>query len=164
MYSVIACSTFRQLREAAEQNGQSISGEARYRLRSSFREEPKVLPIDRAITLFTFTVHLALPPLIRQGRPIGTGVARGLLGIPPLELGDFALVSQNKIAWFYVTLCVAAVAIYIVYFIILPGRWGKAFVAMRDSEDFAKSLGINYYKYKLSYGTSQCVRRQDAKG
>ena len=101
------------------------------------------------IALFTFTVHLALPPLIRQGRPIGTGGATGLLGVPPLEIGDFALVSQNKLAWFYVTLCVAAVAIYIIYFVILPGRWGKAFVAMRDSEDFAKSLGINCYKYKL---------------
>ena len=101
------------------------------------------------IALFTFTVHLALPPLIRQGRPIGTGGATGLLGVPPLEIGDFALVAQNKLAWFYVTLCVAAVAIYIIYFVIVPGRWGKAFVAMRDSEDFAKSLGINYYRYKL---------------
>ena len=101
------------------------------------------------IALFTFTVHLALPPLIRQGRPIGTGGITGLMGVPPLELGDFALVSQNKMAWYYLALGVAAIAIYVIYYIVIPGRWGKAFVAMRDSEDFAKSLGINDYKYKL---------------
>lgn len=101
------------------------------------------------IALFTFTVHLALPPLIRQGRPFGTGGSTGLLGVPPLQFGDFALVAQNKMAWYYVALGLAAISIYVIYFIILPGRWGKAFVAMRDSEDFAKSLGVNDYKYKL---------------
>ena len=109
------------------------------------------------IALFTFAVHLALPPLIRQGRPIGTGGITGLMGIPPLQFGDFALDSQNKIAWYYAALGVAAVAIYVVYFIILRGRWGKAFVAMRDSEAFAKSLGINDYKYKLVVFTASAV-------
>ncbi len=109
------------------------------------------------IALFTFAVHLALPPLIRQGRPIGTGGITGLMGIPPLQLGDFALNSQNKIAWYYFALGVAAIAIYVVYFIILRGRWGKAFVAMRDSEAFAKSLGINDYKYKLVVFTASAV-------
>jgi branched-chain amino acid transport system permease protein len=31
----------------------------------------------------------------------------------------------------------------------LPGKLGMAFITLRDSEDFAKSLGVNDYKYKL---------------
>lgn len=43
--------TFQQLREAAARNDRSISGEARYRLWSSFREDRRELPIDKAILL-----------------------------------------------------------------------------------------------------------------
>jgi branched-chain amino acid transport system permease protein len=109
------------------------------------------------IALFTFAVHLALPPLIHRGRPIGTGGATGLIGIPPLQFGDFVLSPQNKIAWYYVALGVAAIAVYAVYFIILRGRWGKAIVALRESESFAKSLGINDYKYKLIVFTTSAL-------
>jgi len=109
------------------------------------------------VALFTFVVHLALPPLIRQGRPIGTGGSTGLLGVPPLEIGPFVLDPQNKMAWYFFALGVAAVAIYVIYFVILRGHWGKAFVAMRDSEAFAKSLGINDYKYKLIVFTASAL-------
>lgn len=101
------------------------------------------------VALFTFAIHLALPPLIRQGRPIGTGGSTGLLGIPPLRIGDLALTPQDKFVWYYVALGVAAICIYVIYFGVLRGRWGWAFIAIRDSEAFAKSLGVNDYKYKL---------------
>jgi branched-chain amino acid transport system permease protein len=101
------------------------------------------------IALFTFAVHLALPPLILQGRPLGTGGSTGLMGIPPLRFGDYVLHSIHKLPWYYFALILASVAIYVVYMVILRGRWGRAFVAMRDSEDFAKCLGVNDYKYKL---------------
>jgi branched-chain amino acid transport system permease protein len=101
------------------------------------------------VALFTFAVHLALPSLIRQGRPWGTGGSTGLMGIPPFEIGGYTLYTIDKLPWYYLTLTLAAVAIYTIYFVILPRKWGRAFVCIRDSEAFARSLGVNDYKYKL---------------
>jgi branched-chain amino acid transport system permease protein len=101
------------------------------------------------VALFTFAVHLALPPLIRQGRAWGTGGSTGLMGMPPIEIGSYTLYTINKLPWYYLTLTLAAIAVYTIYFVILPRKWGRAFVCIRDSEAFARSLGINDYKYKL---------------
>jgi len=101
------------------------------------------------VALFTFAVHLALPAIISQGRSIGTGGATGLMGIPPFEVFGFAITAMEKIQWYYLAFIIAALIIYFVYFIMLPGKLGMAFITLRDSEDFAKSLGVNDYKYKL---------------
>jgi len=101
------------------------------------------------VALFTFAVHLALPPLITQGRSFGTGGPTGLIGIPPLEAFGYRMTTIDKAAWYFLTLAVAAAIVYAVYFVLLPGRMGKAFVALRDSEDFARTLGVNDYRYKL---------------
>jgi len=101
------------------------------------------------VALFTFAVHLALPPLIRQGRPWGTGGPTGLMGMPPIEIGGYTLYTINKLPWYYLTLTFAAIAVYTIYFVILPRKWGRAFICIRDSEAFARSLGVNDYKYKL---------------
>jgi branched-chain amino acid transport system permease protein len=71
------------------------------------------------------------------------------MGIPPLEIGGYTLYTINKLPWYYLTLTLAAIAIYTIYFLILPHKWGRAFVCIRDSEAFARSLGVNDYKYKL---------------
>ena len=71
------------------------------------------------------------------------------MGIPPLEIGGYTLYTIDKLPWYYLTLTFAAVAVYTIYFLILPQKWGRAFVCIRDSEAFARSLGVNDYKYKL---------------
>lgn len=101
------------------------------------------------IALFTFAVHLAVPPIIDQGRAWGTGGTTGLMGVPPMELFGGVITTRDKMEWYLLTLAVAAVLIWLVYFVLLPGRIGRAFVALRDSEDFARALGINDYLYKL---------------
>jgi branched-chain amino acid transport system permease protein len=101
------------------------------------------------VALFTFAVHLALPTLFEKGRAFGTGGASGLVGIPPIRIGDLAFGTQNKIGWYYLALSAAAAAVALIYFVIVRGRWGLAFVALRDSEDFARSLGIDDYATKL---------------
>jgi len=101
------------------------------------------------VAMFTFAVHLALPSLIVQGRSIGTVGATGLMGLPPIELFGQTLVTGNKVAWYYFALLVAAAMIYLIYYVILPRKWGMAFVTIRDAEMFARSLGVNEYKYKL---------------
>lgn len=101
------------------------------------------------VALFTFSVHLAMPPLIQLAKGWGTGGTMGLLGVPPIKLFGMALGPMNKIGWYYLALVAAAVSVYVIYFIVLKSRTGRAFIALRDSANFARSLGINEFKYKL---------------
>lgn len=101
------------------------------------------------VAMFTFAVHLAMPPLLIQGRGIGTGGSTGLMGITPIELFGQTLFTGNRIAWYYFALVVAVALIYFIYYQLIPRKWGRAFVTIRDSEMFARSLGVNEYKYKL---------------
>lgn len=101
------------------------------------------------VALFTFSVHLAMPPLIQLAKPWGTGGTMGLLGIPPLQLFGITFGPTNKIGWYYLALCAAAITVYIVYFWVLRSRTGRAFVALRDSAGFARSLGVSAFKYRL---------------
>lgn len=101
------------------------------------------------VALFTFSVHLAMPPLIQQGKVLGTGGTMGLFGVPPLSFLGMTLGPLNKLGWYYATLAAAAACVFAVYFIALNSRTGRAFVALRDSESFARSLGIDEFKYKL---------------
>lgn len=101
------------------------------------------------IALFTFAVHLAVPAIIDQGRSWGTGGTTGLVGVPPMELFGGVITTRDKMEWYLLALAVAAMVIWLVYFVLLPGRIGRAFIALRDSEDFARALGVNDYRYKL---------------
>ncbi len=101
------------------------------------------------VALFTFAVHLALPPLIQQGKAIGMGGNTGLLGIPWLNLFGYQVSSIDKLTWYWVTLAIGSICVYLIYFIILRGRMGLAFIAMRDADTFAQAIGVNEYKYKM---------------
>lgn len=102
------------------------------------------------IALATFAVHMILEPLLKSkiGISIGTGGAQGLLSIPPLKLGGYAFSSMEPVPFFYAALLIFLVSVFIIYKIIFSA-WGLAFLALRDSEGFAKSLGVNDFKYKL---------------
>lgn len=101
------------------------------------------------VALFTFAVHLALPTFIEQGRDFGTGGSTGLIGIPPIEVLGLSLSSRAKTEWYFVSLGTAAVSVWLVYYAVLRGRWGRAFVALRDSEAFASALGVDGARYRL---------------
>jgi len=100
------------------------------------------------IGLVTFCLHLILEPLIMIGRSIGTGGSTGLLGIPPLKVGGYTFSALEKVPWFYVALAISFLSFFAIYKII-HSPLGLAFIALRDAEPFAKSLGINQYKCKL---------------
>ncbi len=102
------------------------------------------------IALYTFAIHLALPPIIQQGRSIGMGGNTGLLGIPRVELFGTTLSTIDKQAWFWLALAFGSVCVYAVYFLILRRRAGLAFIAMRDVDAFAQAIGVNAVRYKLA--------------
>lgn len=102
------------------------------------------------IALATFAVHMILEPILKSkiGISIGSGGAQGLLTIPALSLGKYTFTNMEPVYSFYAALVIFFVSVIIIYKIIFSA-WGLAFLALRDSEDFAKSLGVNDFKYKL---------------
>ncbi len=102
------------------------------------------------VALLTFALHLLLEPLLKSdlGRAIGTGGARGIISIPPLTIGGHTFSSLDLVPPFYTTIGITFAALFAMYKII-HSKWGLAFVAVRDSESLAKSLGVNDFRYKL---------------
>ena len=101
------------------------------------------------VALFTFAVHLAFPTLLQQGRPFGTGGSGGLMGGTPLEIAGYSFVTADKTAWYFLALGIMAFCVWLIYFVLLKGRWGRAFIVLRDAGVPAKYLGVNEFGYKL---------------
>ncbi len=99
------------------------------------------------IGLVTFALHLVLVPLIRVNLEI-TGGATGLLGLPSPSIGGFIFESVDKVPWYFMMLAVAFILTFIIYRLI-HSPVGLAFTALRDAEPFAKSLGVDDYRYKV---------------
>jgi len=100
------------------------------------------------VALLTFALHETLPPLIRAGQPIGTGGVGSLVGIPPFVLGSYTFTPIERVPSYYVALGIFCALIFLVYKVI-NSRFGLAFVALRDSESFGKSLGINIQRSNI---------------
>ena len=74
-----------------------------------------------------------------------TGGATGLYGIPDLTLFGFVLKGKY---FYYVVLTAVMVVAYVNYHL-LRSSYGRAFVAIRESEIAASTLGINTSGYKI---------------
>jgi branched-chain amino acid transport system permease protein len=90
------------------------------------------------IALLTLIFADSLPSILTQTRDI-TGGAMGLHDIPPF------FGCMEKIHAYYICFAVFLIAQYIIYRVV-HSTTGLAFVALRDSEHFAASLGVNRFK------------------
>jgi len=93
------------------------------------------------IALLSLIFADSLPTILTQTRSI-TGGAMGLHDIPPLFAGITRMHS------YYITFILFLVILTIIYHVI-NSTTGLAFVALRDSKNFATALGVNEYKEKL---------------
>ncbi len=102
------------------------------------------------VALVTFGVHLTLTPLLRGkiGIALGSGGAKGILTIPPVNIFGYTFSSANLVPTFYFTLFLS-IACTVIILVVIKSYWGTAFLALKDSEDFATSLGVSAFKYKL---------------
>ena len=102
------------------------------------------------VALVTFGVHMTLMPLLRGdiGKVIGSGGSVGILTIPPIDIFGYTFSSANLVPTFYLTLLMTVVCSLIIM-LVIKSYWGTAFLALKDSEDFAVSLGVSAFKYKL---------------
>lgn len=102
------------------------------------------------VALVTFGVHMTLLPLLRGdiGIALGSGGSVGILTIPPISLFGYAFGANNLVPTFYLTLALTIVCAATIM-IVIKSYWGTAFLALKDSQDFAVSLGVSAFKYKL---------------
>lgn len=93
------------------------------------------------IALLTLIFADTLPTLLTQTRSV-TGGAVGLHEIPPFFAG------AEKIHNYYICLVAFLAMIYVIYRLI-NSNTGLAFVALRDSENLASSLGVSRFRERV---------------
>jgi len=93
------------------------------------------------IALWSLVFASALPSILTQTQSL-TGGSRGLTDIPPLFEGI------TRVQSYYINFAFMLIILTIIYKTIHSST-GLAFVAMRDSKEFAKALGVNEFKEKL---------------
>lgn len=102
------------------------------------------------VALVTFGVHMTLLPLLRGdiGMAIGSGGSVGILTIPPIVVFGYSFSSANLVSTFYLALILTVICSGIIM-VVIKSYWGTAFLALKDSQEFAVSLGVSAFKYKL---------------
>jgi branched-chain amino acid transport system permease protein len=112
------------------------------------------------LALATFAIAVALPSAIKRFEEFtGGGSGLNLFGIPeltasitPVEIFGRELVFND---WLYYLCWTIALVAFAVAWLILRGRTGRAFRAVRDSETAAVSSGVSLARYKtLAFGIS----------
>lgn len=105
------------------------------------------------LAIVTFSIQFILPTLIVMTGPgmfenFNSGGSYGLQRIPPPVLLGYTFSKSELVPWYYLTLAFFVLLIFAIYRII-NSSVGLAFVALRDAEPLAKTLGIDEYRYKL---------------
>jgi branched-chain amino acid transport system permease protein len=100
------------------------------------------------IALITFALHMLLGPLIMRLEFIGIHRGGFIRNIESLRFFGHSFSRDTLLPWYYTGLALFVIFLLLIYRI-LRSPIGRAFVALRDAEPLAQSLGINEYKYKL---------------
>jgi branched-chain amino acid transport system permease protein len=112
------------------------------------------------LALATFAIAVATPAVIKNFEEFtGGGSGINLFGLPaltasisPAHVAGFELNFNN---YLYYLAWAAALGLYVVAWLLLRGRTGRAFRAVRDSETAAVSSGVSLARYKtLAFGVS----------
>jgi branched-chain amino acid transport system permease protein len=112
------------------------------------------------LALATFAIAIACPSVIKKFEGFtGGGSGINLFGLPELTASTtpvrIAGAELNFNNWLYYLCWVLALVGYVTAWLILRGRTGRAFRAVRDSETAAASSGINLTTTKvLAFGIS----------
>jgi branched-chain amino acid transport system permease protein len=112
------------------------------------------------LALATFAIAVSMPAVIKRFEGFtGGGTGINLFGIPeltasltPVEIFGRSLAFND---WLYYLSWSVALVGYVVAWLLLRGRSGRAFRAVRDSETAAQSSGVSLARYKtLAFGVS----------
>ncbi len=100
------------------------------------------------VGMVTFALHLVAPTLAASGAPLGTGGTYGKFGISPLYVGAYTFSKLELLPWYYLAFGIFTLFLFVIYKII-NSSVGLAFIALRDAEPFAKSLGVSQFRSTL---------------
>jgi len=97
------------------------------------------------LAMTTLAAQFIIPTLIAHVRTDITGGGKGLI-VPPPYLGKEALNTQTEM--FFVIIITVVILTFVAKSLV-RGPIGRAFIAIRDNELAAESMGINVFRYKL---------------
>jgi branched-chain amino acid transport system permease protein len=112
------------------------------------------------LALATFAIAVAMPSAVKRFEEFtGGGSGINLFGIPELTAGLTPVeIAGQELAfndWLYYLSWSIALVAFVAAWLILRGRTGRAFRAVRDSETAAVSSGVSLARYKtLAFGIS----------
>ena len=113
------------------------------------------------LALATFAIAVATPAVIKKFEGFtGGGSGKNLFGVKELTPHGTKPVhvlwwNLNFNNWLYYLCWTVALVLYVVAWLLLRGRTGRAFRAVRDSETAALSSGVSLARYKtLAFGVS----------
>jgi branched-chain amino acid transport system permease protein len=96
-------------------------------------------------------VTLAFGEIVPQAIRNLEGLTNGTKGMNPIgrpHFGDFELLASDQVPWYYLILAVTAFSVFVIVRL-RDSRLGRAWMAMREDEIAASSMGINLVKTKL---------------
>jgi branched-chain amino acid transport system permease protein len=96
-------------------------------------------------------VTLAFGEIVPQAIRNLEGITNGTKGMNPIgrpTFGNVELLASDQVPWYYLILAVSVVSIFIIVRL-RDSRLGRAWVAMREDEIAASSMGINLVRTKL---------------
>jgi branched-chain amino acid transport system permease protein len=96
-------------------------------------------------------VTLAFGEIVPQAIRNLEGLTNGTKGMNPIgrpTFGSVELLASDQVPWYYLILAVTAFSVFIIVRL-RDSRLGRAWVAMREDEIAAASMGINLVKTKL---------------
>ncbi|MCR4425133.1 MAG: branched-chain amino acid ABC transporter permease, partial [Firmicutes bacterium] len=107
------------------------------------------LPTLRLRGIFLTMATLGFSEIIRLTVLNWTSLTRGPFGIPGIpfpKLFGFALKTNTH---FYYVILAIAIIMMTVFYRLINSRIGRAWIAIREDEDAARSMGVEVFKYKL---------------
>src|SRR3954468_6121712 len=96
-------------------------------------------------------VTLAFGEIVPQAARNLEGITNGTKGMNPIGrpyFGSFVLLASDQVPWYYLILAVTGFSLFIIVRL-RDSRLGRAWMAMREDEIAAASMGINLVKTKL---------------
>ncbi len=99
------------------------------------------------LAVATLSLVIALPPVLEKYDGL-TGGGTGLR-VPQPPVPSYLDGVLERQEWFFFLSFVTALLLFALAWYIVRSRWGRAFVAIRDSEVAATSVGISVARYKV---------------
>ncbi|MEQ9643239.1 MAG: branched-chain amino acid ABC transporter permease [Alphaproteobacteria bacterium] len=109
------------------------------------------LPVLRLQGIYIILVTFAFAQLVLQlilSQSDITGGSRGMVLLPPLEIGDINFARDGKFGYYFVALGLLAVSTLTMRWLV-RSAFGRGVIAMRDDPDYAAARGLSVARQRL---------------